>query len=201
MRIAIVNMDSLVANWSAILFRGLAALAFGLVTLIAPGLSLIALVLAFGAYAFVDGVFTIISGLRRRGTTDPLWLVMLQGLAGIAAGVITLLRPGISALALLYVVAAWALVTGTLEVVTAIRLRKSIKGEWLLILSGILSVALGVVIALFPGPGALALAIWIGAYAFVSGALLVTLAIRLRTRAKKHEPMMTSPPRGTVTSP
>jgi uncharacterized membrane protein HdeD (DUF308 family) len=200
MRVAIVDMENVVANWGAILFRGVAAVAFGLVTMIAPGLSLIALVLAFGAYAFVDGILTLITALRGRGGNEPLWLLVLEGIAGISAGAITLFRPGISALALLYVVAAWALVTGVLEVVTAIRLRKSIQGEWLLILSGVLSVALGILLALSPGSGALALVLWIGAYALVSGALLVALSFRLRTWAKKREPVLTSSPR-TVVSP
>jgi uncharacterized membrane protein HdeD (DUF308 family) len=198
MRMAIVDMENVAANWSAVLFRGLAAVAFGLVTMIAPGLSLIALVLVFGAYALVDGVLTLITALRGRGANEPLWLLVLQGIAGIGAGAITLFRPDISALALLYVVAAWALVTGGLEVVTAIRLRKSIQGEWLLILSGVLSVALAIVLALFPGPGALALVLWIGAYALVSGALLVALSFRLRSWAKKHEPLLTPSPRSVV---
>ena len=200
MRVAIVDMENMVANWSAVLLRGVAAVAFGLVTMIAPGLSLIALVLAFGAYALVDGAFTLITALRGRGANEPLWLLALRGIAGIGAGAITLLMPGISALVLLYVIAAWALVTGVLEVVTAIRLRKIIQGEWLLILSGALSVTLGIVLALSPGPGALALVLWIGAYALVYGALLVTLSLRLRAWAKKHEPILTPSPH-TVVSP
>jgi uncharacterized membrane protein HdeD (DUF308 family) len=154
---------------------------FGLVTFFAPGISLAALVLVFGAYAFADGVLAIISAIRRERPGDRWWLLLLEGIAGIGAGIVTLLWPGITALVLLYVIAAWALVTGVLEIAAAIRLRKAIKGEWLLILSGILSVALGVLLVLFPGPGALALVIWIGAYAFVFGALLLALGLRLRS--------------------
>lgn len=181
MRVPVIDLDSLSHNWWVVVLRGLAGMAFGLVTFFAPGISLAALVLVFGAYAFADGVLAIISAIRREHPGNRWWLLLLEGIAGIAAGVVTLLWPGITALVLLYVIAAWALVTGVLEIAAAIRLRKAIKGEWLLILSGILSVALGVMLVLWPGPGALALVIWIGAYAFVFGALLLALGLRLRS--------------------
>ncbi len=181
MRVPVIDVDSLSRNWWVIVLRGLAGMTFGLVTFFAPGISLAALVLVFGAYAFADGVLAIISAIRRERPGDRWWLLLLEGIAGIGAGIVTLLWPGITALVLLYVIAAWALVTGVLEIAAAIRLRKAIKGEWLLILSGILSVALGVLLVLFPGPGALALVIWIGAYAFVFGALLLALGLRLRS--------------------
>jgi uncharacterized membrane protein HdeD (DUF308 family) len=181
MRVPVIDVDSLAHNWWVVVLRGLAGMAFGLVTFFAPGISLAALVLVFGAYAFADGVLAIISAFRRDSSTgERWWLLLLEGIAGIGAGVVTLLWPGITAIVLLYVIAAWALVTGFLEIFAAIRLRKAISGEWLLILSGILSVALGVLLVLFPGPGALALVIWIGAYAFVFGALLLALGLRLR---------------------
>ena len=183
MHIAIIDVDVLARNWWLVALRGLAGVLFGLMTLIAPELSLAALVIVFGAYALVDGVLAIVSAVRRRGETKQWWGLVLEGVAGIAAGVITLLWPGITALALLYLVAAWAVVTGILEIVTAIRLRKAIEGEWLLALSGIASLGLGVLLALFPGPGALALVIWIGAFALVSGALFLALGLRLRRLA------------------
>jgi len=179
MRVPVVDVDSLSRNWWAVSLRGLAGILFGIITFFAPGISLAALVLLFGAYAFADGVLTIISAIRRRGA-DRWWLLLLNGLVGIAAGILTLVWPGITALALLYVVAAWALVTGVLEIAAAIRLRKAITGEWLLALSGVLSMALGVMLVLWPGAGALALVIWIGAYAFVFGVLLLALGLRLR---------------------
>jgi uncharacterized membrane protein HdeD (DUF308 family) len=181
MRVPVIDLDSLSPNWWVVVLRGLAGMMFGLVTFFAPGISLAALVLVFGAYAFADGVLAIISAIRRERPGERWWLLLLEGIAGIAAGVVTLLWPGITALVLLYVIAAWALVTGVLEIALAIRLRKAIKGEWLLILSGILSVALGVMLVLWPGPGALALVIWIGAYAFVFGSLLLALGLRLRS--------------------
>jgi uncharacterized membrane protein HdeD (DUF308 family) len=181
MRVPVIDVDSLSRNWWVVVLRGLAGMTFGLVTFFAPGISLAALVLVFGAYAFADGVLAIISAVRRGRGADRWWLLLLEGIAGIAAGVVTLLWPGITALVLLYLIAAWALVTGVLEIAAAIRLRKAIKGEWLLILTGVLSVALGVLLVLFPGPGALALVIWIGAYAFVFGALMLALGLRLRS--------------------
>ena len=179
MRVPVVDVDSLSRNWWAVSLRGLAGVLFGVITFIAPGISLAALVLLFGAYAFADGVLAIVTAIRRRGN-DRWGLLLLEGLVGVAAGVLTLLWPGITALALLYVIAAWALVTGAFEIAAAIRLRKAITGEWLLALSGIFSIALGVLLVLFPGPGALAVTIWIGAYAFVFGALLFALGLRLR---------------------
>ncbi len=189
MRVPVIDLDSLTQNWWAVALRGLAGILFGVITFISPGISLAALVLLFGAYAFADGVLSIVSAVRRRGA-DRWWLLVLQGIVGIAAGVVTLLWPGITAIALLIVIAAWALVGGALQVAAAIRLRKVITGEWLLALSGVLSIVLGVLLVLFPGPGALALVIWIGAYAFVFGILLLVLGFRLRglRSPRAHQP-------------
>ena len=192
--IAVVDVDTLVRNWWVVLLRGVAGTIFGLVTFFAPGISLVALVLVFGAYAFADGILAIISAIRRRGESDRWWVLLLEGLAGVGAGVITLLWPGITALALLYVIAAWALVTGGLEIAAAIRLRKVITGEWLLVLAAIASIALGILLVLFPGPGALALVLWIGAYALVSGVLFIALGFRLRSwgKSRLHMPSATA---------
>jgi uncharacterized membrane protein HdeD (DUF308 family) len=189
MRVPVIDLDSLTRNWWAVALRGLAGILFGIITFVSPGISLAALVLLFGAYAFADGVLSIVSAVRRRGA-DRWWLLLLQGIVGIGAGVVTLLWPGITALALLFVMAAWALVGGALQVAAAIRLRKVITGEWLLALSGVLSIALGVLLVLFPGPGALALVIWIGAYAFVFGILLLVLGFKLRglRSPRAHQP-------------
>ncbi|HEX6534693.1 MAG TPA: HdeD family acid-resistance protein [Gemmatimonadaceae bacterium] len=188
MRIAIVDIDTLTQNWWAVMLRGVAGILFGVLTFLAPHLSLAALVIVYGAYAFADGIFAIVSAIRHRGTGSHWWLLLLVGLVGIAAGVITLLWPGITAIALLYVIAAWALVIGVLEIASAIRLRKAITGEWLLALSGIAAVVFGVLLALFPGPGALAVVLWIGAYALVTGVLLVILGLRLRSWGQSHTP-------------
>ena len=182
--IAVIDVGTLARNWWVVLLRGVAGIIFGLATFFAPEISLTALVLVFGAYAFLDGVLALISAIRRRGATDHWWLLVLEGVMGVAVGVLTFVWPDITALALLYLIAAWALVTGGLEIAAAIRLRKVITGEWLLVLTGIASVALGVLLILFPEPGALAVVLWIGAYALVSGVLLIALGIRLRSWAK-----------------
>ncbi|HKA33109.1 MAG TPA: HdeD family acid-resistance protein [Candidatus Binatia bacterium] len=176
-----LDVDILARNWWAVLLRGVAGILFGIATFFAPAISLAVLVLLFGAYALVDGVLALISALRNRATNEQWWVLLLEGFVGIIAGIVTFVWPGITAVALLYVIAAWALVTGALEITAAIRLRKVIDHEWLLVLSGVASIALGILLALFPGAGALALALWIGAYAILFGVLLVALGFRLRS--------------------
>lgn len=189
MRIAMVQVDTLSRNWWAVALRGVCGIVFGTLTFLAPRISLAALVLIYGAWALADGVLAIAGAVRRR-TGERGWVLVLKGCLGIAAGVVTLFWPGITAMALLYVIASWALVAGVLEVAAALRLRRVITGEWLLALSGVLSIAAGVLLMLFPGTGALAMVLWIGAYALVSGALLVALALRLRARRRPGTPYM-----------
>jgi uncharacterized membrane protein HdeD (DUF308 family) len=181
--IPVIDVETIAHNWWVLLLRGIAGIIFGILTFLRPEISLAALILLFGAYAFADGILALINGIRETRTNERWWVLVLHGIIGIGAAVVTVLWPGITALALLYVIAAWALVTGALEIAAAIRLRKVIEGEWLLALAGIASVILGVLLFLFPGPGALAVVIWIGAYAFVSGVLLSILAFRLRSWA------------------
>jgi len=128
-------IPELTTNWWAVVLRGVLAILFGLLAWLTPGITLAALVLLFGAFAFTDGVFAIVSAIRRQGER-PWWSLVIEGMAGIAAGLVTLFWPGITALALLFVIAAWAIVTGGLEIAAAIRLRKQITGEWLLALAG-----------------------------------------------------------------
>jgi uncharacterized membrane protein HdeD (DUF308 family) len=190
MQVIVIDMETLVRNWWLIALRGVAAVLFGLCTFFAPEISLTALVLLFGAYALVDGVFAIAAALRGRGSNETWWLLILEGIAGIATGIVTALWPGITALALLYVIAIWAVITGGLEIAAAVRLRKVITHEWLLGLAGLASIVFGALLLLFPGPGALAVVFWIGAYALVSGSLLLALGIRLRLwqrpQARRH---------------
>jgi uncharacterized membrane protein HdeD (DUF308 family) len=189
-RIVILDVETLAQHWWLVLLRGIAGIIFGILTFTAPGISLAVLVLFFGAYSLVDGVLATISAIRWHGEIDRWWVLLIEGLAGIAAGLVTLFWPGITALALLYVIAAWAVVTGGLEIAAAIRLRKIIDGEWLLALIGVLSIAVGVLLALFPSAGALALVIWIGAYVAAAGVLLIALAFRLRSWGRTHSPRM-----------
>lgn len=181
-------MNTLVRHWWLVALRGFLAVLFGVLSLIWPGITLATLVIFFGAYSFVDGIFALISAVRHRER----WAALaLEGVAGIAAGVITFFWPGITALALLYIIAAWAIVTGVLEVVMAIRLRKAIKGEVLLALSGIASLVFGLLLIILPGPGALAVVWLIGAYAIAFGVLNIVLGFRLHALKEPDA----SPPR------
>jgi uncharacterized membrane protein HdeD (DUF308 family) len=171
----------LAERWWTLVLRGVAAVIFGILTFVAPGASLFALVVLFGAYAVVNGVINLVLAARNPAG-EPRWgSLVFESVASIVAGTVTLLWPGISALVLLLVIACWAIVTGVAQVIAAVRLRKQIRGEWLLALSGVLSVAFGVLMLVFPGAGALAVVVWIGAYAVVLGALLVALGVRLRS--------------------
>jgi uncharacterized membrane protein HdeD (DUF308 family) len=166
--------------WWTLVLRGVAALLFGVLTFLLPGITVAALVLLFGAFAFVDGVFNIVDAFARVSRRGRRWAAFFQGLAGITAGLITFFMPGLTMLALVSLVAAWALLTGAFEIVAALRLRKLLTNEWLLVLSGILSIGLGVALILFPLAGMVALVWWIGAYAMVMGVLLLALGFKLR---------------------
>jgi uncharacterized membrane protein HdeD (DUF308 family) len=174
--------DMLARNWWAIVLRGVAGIIFGILAFVMPVATLAALVLLFGAYALVDGVFNIIAAITGRTGGQPWWMLILAGVVGIAAGLVAFFMPGITAVALTYVIAAWAVVIGVLEVVAAIRLRKVIANEWWLGLSGALSIVFGVLLMLAPAVGALALVLWIGAWAFIYGIALAILGFRLRGR-------------------
>jgi uncharacterized membrane protein HdeD (DUF308 family) len=171
----------LTRNWWALAIRGVAAVIFGILAFVGPGITLAALVLLFGAYAITDGIFAIVAALNAERSERRWWALLIEGILGIIAGVLTFIVPGITALFLLYLIAFWAMVTGVFEIATAIRLRKEITGEWLLVLSGVASVLFGFLLVLFPAAGALALIWWIGAFALVSGVLLLALAFRLRS--------------------
>ena len=170
----------LARNWWVIALRGVIAIVFGVITLLLPGVTLAALMLLFGAYALVEGILNIVAAIRDRRGGRTSGALLLEGMVSIAAGLITIVVPGVTALALLYLIAAWAIITGVLEIVAAVRLRKVIRHEWWLALSGALSVILGVLMMIAPAAGALAVVLWIGAYAIVFGVLLVALAFRLR---------------------
>jgi uncharacterized membrane protein HdeD (DUF308 family) len=171
---------NLAQNWWALVIRGVAGVLFGIGALVWPPAAVAALVLLFGAYALVDGIFNIVAAVHAPREGRRWGWLMVSGVIGIATGLITFFFPGITALALVVLVAFWSVVTGVAEIVAAIRLRKQIRHEWLWILSGLLSVAFGVLLFLLPAAGAVALAIWIGAYMLVFGALLIAFGVRLR---------------------
>ena len=175
-------LPKLSENWWALALRGVAAVLFGLLALFWPGITLTALILLFGAYALVDGVFTIVAGIR--GVGGRRWLLLAEGLLGAIAGLVALALPGAVAIVMLYVVAAWAVLTGLLEIVAAVQLRREIEGEWALALVGIVSVLFGVVLAVLPGVGLPSLVWLIGAGVLVSGIALIALAFRVRARGR-----------------
>jgi uncharacterized membrane protein HdeD (DUF308 family) len=184
-------MDMIIDRWWVLVLRGTAAIVFGVLTLVAPLASLLALVLLFGAYALVDGALYLTLAFRGAKRGEHWGPFVVAGVASLAAGVITFVRPGLSALALLFLVAGWAVVTGVTAVLAAVRLRRYIRGEWLLGLSGVLSLGFGVLLAVFPRVGALVLASWIGAYAIVFGGVLAALGLRLN--ARRHLPGQREP--------
>ena len=186
-------IHELARNWGWIALRGALAILFGLIAFFEPQSAFAALVLLFGAYAFVDGVFALIALFRGAGK-DRFWVLVLEAVVGIGIGVLTIARPAATALALLYYVGIWAVLTGVFELMAAIRLRKEITGEFWLGLAGVLSIAFGVLLFVVPGSAALALTIWIGAYAIVFGVMLLLLAFRLRRHAEGHRPAGTSTP-------
>ncbi len=172
-------LHELAKNWWLILLRGICAIIFGVLTFVWPGVTLVTLVLLYGAFALADGIFALGAAIAGR-TPEPRWWLALVGLLGIAAGIVTLLWPGMTAVILLFFIAAWAIASGVMQIVGAIRLRKEISDEWLLIASGVLSVLFGLVLLARPGLGALSMIFVIGAFAIVYGILEVMFSLRLR---------------------
>ena len=166
--------------WWLVVLRGVFAILFGVLAFIWPGITIGALVILFGAYALIDGVSSVATGVMHRQDNDRWWVMLLEGIAGIVFGILTFVWPAVTAVVLLVFIAVWAIITGVLELVAAVRLRKEIDGEWALGLAGVLSVLFGVVMLLRPGAGALALIWVIGSYAIVFGVLLIFLGFKLR---------------------
>ena len=168
-------------NWWALALRGLVAILFGIAAFIWPGITLWMLVALFGAYALVDGIFAVIESFRRDVVGERWWALLFEGFIGIAIGVLTFFWPGLTAMGLLYLIAFWAIVTGAFEIITAIRLRHEIRGEWIMALIAILSMAFGFLLVAFPATGALSVILIIGAFSFATGALMIALAFKLRS--------------------
>ena len=175
-------------NWWVVLLRGLLAITFGVLTWVQPGISLVMLVSLFSVYVMVDGLFGVFAAITGRSKHEDFWLLLLWGLVGIGAGILTLMVPDLTALALLFYIAAWAIATGVLQILGAIRLRRLIQGEWWFILCGLLSVIFGGLLLAQPAAGALAVLWLIGAYAIIFGLLLVILAFKVHAFAKHTQP-------------
>jgi uncharacterized membrane protein HdeD (DUF308 family) len=173
-------LSSVTRNWWMVALRGALAVIFGVAAFVWPGITFEALVLLFGVYAFLDGVMVLGFGLMAAGDGQQWWPLVLGGILGIGLGVVTFARPGAIGEALVYVVGFWAIVTGLLEIVAAIRLRDLISGEWLMGLSGALSILFGVLVVAQPNSGALALVYLFGFYAILAGISQIGLGFRLR---------------------
>jgi uncharacterized membrane protein HdeD (DUF308 family) len=172
--------DLLARNWWLLALRGLVAVIFGVLAFVWPEVTILTLVYLFGAYAMANGILAFVVAYKAPKGYSRLGSLIVGGVISIAAGIIAFLLPEITALGLVILIAAWAIVTGVLEIVAAMRLRKVITNEWLLVLAGIASIAFGVVAFFMPSASALALMWWIGAYTLAFGVLLLVLAFRMR---------------------
>ncbi|HEX6944766.1 MAG TPA: HdeD family acid-resistance protein [Casimicrobiaceae bacterium] len=181
-------LDFLAKNWWVLVLRGVAAVLFGVMTFVWPVITIAVLVLMWGAYALVDGVFAVIGSFKRgAGQAFPWWL-FITGLAGVLAGVFTFVNPALTASALLLLIAAFCIVRGIMQIAAAIRLRDEIDHEWLMGIAGVLSAVFGVMVMIFPGAGAVAIVFWIGALAVAVGVLEIIVGIRLKGHAGKAVP-------------
>jgi len=178
-----------IRSWWVLGLRGLAAILFGVLAFAWPGLTLLSLVALFAAFALVSGIASAIGAIRHRHAEDDWWVALLLGVVSIGAGGVALFNPALTALVLVLLIGANALVIGVLDILAAIRLRKAVPGEWMLALSGLASVVFGAIVFFFPGAGALALVWVVSVYAIVTGVLLLGLAVRMRTRAGKVIPV------------
>ena len=174
----------LARNWWALGLRGLVAIVFGLAAFALPGITLAALVMLFGAYALVDGIFAIVAGVRAAERHERWASMLLEGVGSLLAGVITFAWPAITAVVLLYIIGFWAVVTGILKIVSAIHLRRHVPGELVHGLNGVISVLFGLFLLIVPGVGLLAVVWWIAGYALFRGVMLVALALRLHRHAQ-----------------
>jgi uncharacterized membrane protein HdeD (DUF308 family) len=200
MQHGIVEVSSLARNWRVVVVRGIAAIAFGLLALGMPGISLVTQVVLFGAFAAVNGLLGIVMVLRGTDVAprSPPWgALWAEGAVNLAIGVAAFFCRSLTALTLLNMVAAWALITGSLQVASALRLRQAAHDEWFLALSGMISIGFGGLLVLDPRQGASVLLLWLGAYALLLGALLVGLGKRLRSWSPNqiHAPSIRIPAR------
>ena len=178
--------ELLARNWGLIVFRGVLGVIFGIIAVFWPGITVIALAILWGAYVLVDGLTALAFGIGGGGgvSGSGRWIMVLTGIAGVAAGIIAFVWPGKTAIVLLFVIAIWAVVVGIFQLIAAWRLRKEIQGEWLLAFTGLVSILLGVLLFLQPGSGAVALVFTIGIFAIVWGITAIVLGVRLRGIAK-----------------
>ena len=173
-------MNQLAYNWWTVALRGVLAIVVGLITLFFPSVTLAVVIALFGIFALFEGAFLIISGIRSRREYKRWWVVIVQGLVSMGAGIFAFAAPLATAIALLYLIASWALV-----IIVAVRLRKEMEGEWMLILDGLITVLFGMALVLLPAAGLLVWMWMIGGFKLTSGILLLLLAFRLRKRSHR----------------
>lgn len=174
-------------NWWAVAVRGAIAILFGVLLLVWPGISLLVLVVTFGAFALVDGLFSLVAAVRAAKGHESWGALLLVGITGILAALVAWFWPGITALALAFIIGAWAIVTGILAIVAAVELRREIKGEFWLGLSGLLAVVFGVLVFANPAAGALAIVFMLAIFAILYGVSLLALAFRVRSYPHQRE--------------
>ena len=180
--------ETLVQNWWLFTLRGIFAIVFGLLALIFPGPTMLSLVILFSAYMLVDGIFGIISAVRAIRRKEDRWgLLIFEGLCNIAVGIAAFLWPGLTVVAFMWLIAAWAIVTGGLMTAAGFRLNIDHGRRWL-ILGGLLSLAFGVLLIITPWIGAIVLTWWLGAYAILFGVALVIFSFKLRSRQQRANP-------------
>ena len=167
-------------SWWVLLVRGLAAIVFGVLTWMQPAASAVALLVIFGAYVLVDGVLGVYGAIKNRHQSSHWWVMLIWGLAGVIVGVLTVINPAITGLVLTIYIGVWAVVTGVMQIIAAMRLRKEIEGEWLLVLSGLLSVVFGGFVLSQPMAGMMAMVWVIATYAVIFGVLMILLAFRVK---------------------
>lgn len=175
-----VAQEQITRHWWVTALRGLAAILFGVLAFIWPGITLLTLVYMFGAYALVNGVLSLVQGYKAPRGYPRIGSLTFEGIVSIVAGIIAFIVPGLTALALLVLIATWAIANGVTEIVAALRLRKTIKHEWLLALAGIASLAFGFLLLILPFAGAVVMVWYIGAFAIAFGVLFIALAFRMR---------------------
>src|SRR5262245_30368741 len=175
-----VMASDLARNWWLLALRGVLGILFGIAAFVWPDATLTTLVIVFGAYVFVDGIFAVAAGIGMRNQLSLWWLTVLEGVAGIALGLLTFRSPDTTALVLVTLIAAWSIVTGIFEIVTALRIRTLIENEWLMILSGVVSIIFGILLIAQPSAGTIAIVWLLGGYALLFGILTLMFAFRMR---------------------
>jgi uncharacterized membrane protein HdeD (DUF308 family) len=165
-------------SWWTLLLRGILAIIFGIIALVDPGIALLALIFVFGVYALLDGILAIVVAIQERHVLPRWGWLLVEGIAGIILGIVAFVFPGETALILLFIVAAWAIVTGIMEIGAAFTIR-----SWLLGLAGFISVIFGILLYARPGAGLLSILWLLGIYAIVFGVLFIIHAFQLRFRS------------------